>query len=114
MSPMPENAKVIEGSEAVAQAVRVCRPEVISAFPISPQTHIVEGLAKMAADGKIDSEYVRVESEFSAASVLAGSSAAGARSYTASSSQGLPCPPPFTRRSSPAARRSNCCQRRAG
>jgi pyruvate ferredoxin oxidoreductase alpha subunit len=62
---------------------------VISAYPISPQTHIVEGLAKMAADGKIDSEYVRVESEFSAASVLAGSSAAGARSYTASSSQGL-------------------------
>jgi len=89
MSTMPENAKVMESSEAVAQAVRVCRPEVISAYPISPQTHIVEGLARMAADGKIESEYVRVESEFSAASVLAGSSAAGARSYTASSSQGL-------------------------
>ena len=89
MSPLPANAKVIEGSEAVAQAVRACRPEVISAYPISPQTHIVEGLAKMAADGLIDSEYVRVESEFSAASVLAGASAAGARSYSASSSQGL-------------------------
>jgi pyruvate ferredoxin oxidoreductase alpha subunit len=89
MSPIPANATITEGSEAVAQAVRACRPEVISAFPISPQTHIVEGLARMAADGSIDSEYVRVESEFSAASVLAGASAAGARSYSASSSQGL-------------------------
>ncbi len=89
MSPVPKNAKVIEGSEAVAQAVRVCRPEVISAYPISPQTHIVEGLAKMVADGMLGSEYVRVDSEFSAASVLAGASAAGARSYSASSSQGL-------------------------
>ena len=89
MSPVPANAKVIEGSEAVAQAVRACRPEVISAYPISPQTHIVEGLAKMVADGKTKAEYVRVESEFSAASVLAGASAAGARSYSASSSQGL-------------------------
>ena len=81
--------KVVEGSEAVALAVKACRPHVISAYPISPQTHIVEGLAKMAADGDIDAEYVRVESEFSAASVLAGAAAAGSRSYTASSSQGL-------------------------
>jgi pyruvate ferredoxin oxidoreductase alpha subunit len=80
---------VIEGSEAVARAVASCRPEVISAYPISPQTHIVESLARMVADGELECEYVRVESEFSAASVLAGSSAAGARSYTASSSQGL-------------------------
>jgi pyruvate ferredoxin oxidoreductase alpha subunit len=89
MSPLPANASVIEGSEAVAQAVRACRPQVISAYPISPQTHIVEGLAKMVADGKLNCEYVRVESEFSAASVLTGASAVGARSYTASSSQGL-------------------------
>jgi len=81
--------KVVEGSEAVALAVRACRPHVISAFPISPQTHIVEGLARMVADGELNSEYIRVESEFSAASVLAGASAAGSRSYTASSSQGL-------------------------
>ena len=66
-----------------------CRPEVISAYPISPQTHIVEALARMVANGQLNSQYVRVESEFSAASVLAGASAAGSRAYTASSSQGL-------------------------
>ncbi len=84
-----KNAKVVEGSEAVAQAIASCRPDVISAYPISPQTHIVEALARMVSDGKLKSEFVRVESEFSAASVLAGASAAGSRSYTASSSQGL-------------------------
>jgi len=80
---------VVEGSEAVALAVKGCRPHVISAFPISPQTHIVEALARMVANGELDAAYVPVESEFSAASVLAGASAAGSRSYTASSSQGL-------------------------
>ena len=81
--------RVVEGSEAVALAVKGCRPHVISAFPISPQTHIVEGLARMVANGDILAEYIPVESEFSAASVLAGASATGSRSYTASSSQGL-------------------------
>jgi len=81
--------KVMEGSEAVAQAIKACRPQVISAYPISPQTHIVESLARMAADGDLNSQYVRVESEFSAASVISGASAAGSRAYTASSSQGL-------------------------
>jgi len=81
--------KIVEGSEAVALAVKACRPEVISAYPISPQTHIVEWLARMMANGEMDAKYVRVESEFSAASVISGSSAAGSRSYTASSSQGL-------------------------
>jgi pyruvate ferredoxin oxidoreductase alpha subunit len=81
--------EVVEGSEAVALAVRACRPQVISAYPISPQTHIVEGLARMVADGELDAQFVRVESEFSAASVISGASAAGSRSYTASSSQGL-------------------------
>jgi pyruvate ferredoxin oxidoreductase alpha subunit len=84
-----ENIQVVEGSEAVALAVKACRPQVISAYPISPQTHIVEGLARMVADGELASQYVCVESEFSAASVLAGASAAGSRAYTASSSQGL-------------------------
>lgn len=83
------NTKVMEGSEAVAMAVQACRPHVISAYPISPQTHIVEALARLVADGELDAEYVRVESEFSAASVVSGASAAGSRSYTASSSQGL-------------------------
>ena len=83
------NTKVVEGSEAVALAVKACRPQVISAYPISPQTHIVEGLARMVANDELASQYVRVESEFSAASVLAGAAAAGSRAYTASSSQGL-------------------------
>ena len=84
-----DQVKVIEGSEAVALAVRACRPQVISAYPISPQTHIVEWFAKMVADGELDAEFVNVESEFSAASVISGASAAGSRAYTASSSQGL-------------------------
>ena len=48
------NVKVVEGSEAVAMAVKACRPEVISAYPISPQTHIVEGLARMVAEGEME------------------------------------------------------------
>lgn len=80
---------VIEGSEAVAFAVKACRPHVISAYPISPQTHIVESLARMKANGDLEAEYVKVESEFSAASVVSGASAAGSRAYTASASQGL-------------------------
>ncbi len=74
---------------AIARAVQAARPAVISAYPITPQTHIVEFLARMVADGELDAEYVRVDSEFSAASVIGGASAAGVRAYTASSSQGL-------------------------
>lgn len=84
-----DEVRVIEGSEAIARAVRACLPDVISAYPISPQTHIVENLAHMAADGQLKSEMILVESEFSAASVVTGASAAGGRAYTASSSQGL-------------------------
>lgn len=80
---------VMEGSMAIAQAVRVCRPAVISAYPITPQTHIIEYLAQMVANGELDAEYIRADSEFSAASILAGASATGVRTYTASSSQGL-------------------------
>lgn len=80
---------VMEGSMAVAQAVRACRPAVISAYPITPQTHIIEILAQMVANGELDAEYIRADSEFSAASILAGASATGVRTYTASSSQGL-------------------------
>ncbi len=79
----------LEGSIAVAEAVRLCRPGVISAYPITPQTHIVEKLADFVANGQLHCEFVNVESEHSAASVVLGSLAAGARSYTASSSQGL-------------------------
>jgi len=81
--------QILEGSQAIALTVNLCRPEVVSAYPITPQTHIVEDLAKMDADGKSDFEFVRAESEFSAASIVLGASAAGSRVYTATSSQGL-------------------------
>ncbi|MCF8178050.1 MAG: pyruvate ferredoxin oxidoreductase [Sulfuritalea sp.] len=82
--------KQCEGSHAVAEAVALCRPEVICAYPISPQTHIVEGLGEMVKSGELsDCEFINVESEFAAMSVAIGSSAAGARTYTATASQGL-------------------------
>ena len=79
----------IEGSHAVSEVVAMCRPNVISAYPITPQTHIVEELAVIVGEGRLDAEFVNVESEFAAASVVLGASAAGARAYTATSSQGL-------------------------
>jgi pyruvate ferredoxin oxidoreductase alpha subunit len=80
----------IEGSQAVAHAVQLCRPEVISAYPISPQTHIVESLSDRVRSGDLaHCEYLMVESEFGALSACIGASGAGARSYTATSSQGL-------------------------
>lgn len=81
--------KILEGSRAIAETIKLIRPEVISAYPITPQTHIVEDLAKFKADGEADYEYVRAESEFAAASIVLGSSATGSRVYTATSSQGL-------------------------
>ena len=79
-----------EGSAAVAETVALCRPEVVCSYPISPQTHIVEGLSDMVRAGTLaPCEYVNVESEFAALSVCIGASAAGARAYTATSSQGL-------------------------
>lgn len=81
--------EILEGSHAVAEAVRLCKPDVVSAYPITPQTHIVERLAEMVADGDLDSEYICVESEFSALSACLGASAAGSRVYSATSSQGL-------------------------
>jgi pyruvate ferredoxin oxidoreductase alpha subunit len=80
----------IEGSKAVAEAVALCRPEVIAAYPISPQTHIVEALSALVKEEVLaPCEYINVESEFSAMSVAIGASAAGARAYTATASQGL-------------------------
>ena len=79
-----------EGSRAVAETVALCRPEVIAAYPISPQTHIVEGLSRLVKEGRLTPcEFINVESEFSAMSVSIGASAAGARTYTATASQGL-------------------------
>jgi pyruvate ferredoxin oxidoreductase alpha subunit len=81
--------RFIEGSIAVAEAARLCRPDVVSAYPITPQTHIVEALAEMVADCKLDAEYITVESEFSALSACLGAVAAGSRAYSATTSQGL-------------------------
>ncbi|HFD15675.1 MAG TPA: pyruvate ferredoxin oxidoreductase [Rhodospirillales bacterium] len=78
-----------EGSQAIARAVARCRPQVVAAYPITPQTHIVEGIAKLVADGEADCEVVSVESEFAAASVVLGAAAAGSRAYTATASQGV-------------------------
>jgi pyruvate ferredoxin oxidoreductase alpha subunit len=79
----------LEGSLAVAEVVKLAKPGVISAYPITPQTHIVEELAQMVADGDLKAEFVNVESEHSAASVVLGAVATGVRAYTATSSQGL-------------------------
>jgi pyruvate ferredoxin oxidoreductase alpha subunit len=81
--------KQIEGSRAVAEAVAMCRPEVICAYPITPQTHIVEALSAMVKKGDLNAEFLNVESEFAALSVAIGASATGARAYTATASQGL-------------------------
>lgn len=80
----------IEGSQAIAKAVAACTPEVIAAYPISPQTHIVETLSALVKKGELDGcEYLNVESEFGAMSACIGASAVGARTYTATASQGL-------------------------
>ena len=82
--------KQMEGSRAVAEAVVLCRPDVICAYPISPQTHIVEALGETVKSGELSPcEFINVESEFAAMSVAIGASAAGARTYTATASQGL-------------------------
>ena len=80
----------LEGSRAVAEAVALCRPQVICAYPISPQTHIVENLSQLVKTGELaPCEFVNVESEFAAMSVAIGACATGARAYTATASQGL-------------------------
>ena len=82
--------KQTEGSRAMAEAIALCRPEVICAYPITPQTHIVEGLGEMVKSGELENcEFINVESEFAALSVAIGACAAGARSYTATASQGI-------------------------
>jgi pyruvate ferredoxin oxidoreductase alpha subunit len=80
----------IEGSKAMARSIGLCRPQVVCAYPITPQTHIVEGLGELIRMGEVKNcEFINVESEFAALSVAIGASAAGARAYTATASQGL-------------------------
>ncbi len=84
-----EKSAILLGSEAIAHGVKLCRPEVISAYPITPQTHIIETLSEMVDRGELESQYIKVESEMSAIAAVLGSVSAGSRSFTASSSQGL-------------------------
>ena len=79
----------IEVSLAVSEAVKLANADVVAAYPITPQTHIVEHLSELVAEGELDAEFVPVESEHSAMSAALGSSAAGARTFTATSAQGL-------------------------
>ncbi|HVN23934.1 MAG TPA: transketolase C-terminal domain-containing protein [Syntrophorhabdales bacterium] len=79
----------MEVSLAVAEAARLCRVEVVAAYPITPQTHIVEHLSELVANGDLDANFITVESEHSALSACVGAAAAGARTFTSSSSQGL-------------------------
>jgi pyruvate/2-oxoacid:ferredoxin oxidoreductase alpha subunit len=81
--------KVLEGSQAVAEAVRLAGVGVISAYPITPQTHIVEQLSTYCADGTMNAKFMRVESEHSALAALIGAATSGIRTFTATSSQGL-------------------------
>jgi len=86
---MAEKRIGIEGSFAIAEAAKLARVEAVAAYPITPQTHIVERLAEFVANGELDAEYIPVESEHSAMSACLGTSAVGARTYTATASQGL-------------------------
>ena len=79
----------IEVSQALAEAVKLANVDVVAAYPITPQTHIVEHLAKLVADGELDAAYIPVESEHSAMSACLGASAVGARTFTATAGQGL-------------------------
>jgi len=79
----------MEGSFAIAEAIKLARVEAIAAYPITPQTHIVERLAEFVANGELEAEYIPVESEHSAMSACLGTSAVGARTFTATAAQGL-------------------------
>lgn len=81
--------KFISGNDAFAEGIRLAKPHVISAYPITPQTVVVERLSEMVEDGSLKSEFIHVESEHSAMSAAMGASSVGARTFTATSSQGL-------------------------
>ncbi|HDQ22955.1 MAG TPA: pyruvate ferredoxin oxidoreductase [Candidatus Uhrbacteria bacterium] len=90
MSRLQQNKKqILEGSHAVAEIVKNLKPAVVAAYPITPQTHIVEDLSKMKSDGLADFEFINAESEFAAASIVLGASSTGVRTYTATNAQGL-------------------------
>ncbi len=81
--------EVLEGSHAVSEAVRLAKVQVMSAYPITPQTHIVEALSEFCEDGTMDARFICVESEHSAMAAVIGASTCGVRTFTATSSHGL-------------------------
>jgi pyruvate/2-oxoacid:ferredoxin oxidoreductase alpha subunit len=81
--------KVLEGSHAVSEAVRLARVQVMSAYPITPQTHIVEALSEYCSNGAMNARFLCVESEHSAMAAVIGAASGGVRTFTATSSQGL-------------------------
>jgi len=81
--------EMLLGSEAIAEGVKLARPKVIPAYPITPQTHVIEVLSEMIDRGELDAKFIRVESELSAAAAALGASSAGVRTFTATSSHGL-------------------------
>ncbi|WP_408955281.1 pyruvate ferredoxin oxidoreductase [Natroniella sp. ANB-PHB2] len=83
------NQVALTGNEVMAQAMRQINPDVVAAYPITPQTAMVQVFSQFVADGKVDTEYVTVESEHSAMSATVGASAAGSRAMTATAANGL-------------------------
>jgi len=81
--------QLLKGNYAAAEGARLCRVKVISAYPITPQTSIVERLSEICASGELDAKFIKVESEHSAMATLVGASSAGVRTFTATSSNGL-------------------------
>lgn len=79
----------LEGSHAISEAVRMADVDVVAAYPITPQTYIVEKISELVAEGKLDAEFICVESEHSAMSACVGASACGARTFTCTAGQGL-------------------------
>src|SRR5512136_3458783 len=85
---MPQNI-VANGNYAAAYAVKLSKVKVVAAYPITPQTAVVEKIAEFIANGEMNAEYIKVESEHSAMSACLGASAAGVRTFTATAGQGL-------------------------
>ncbi|GAF81602.1 unnamed protein product, partial [marine sediment metagenome] len=81
--------KIMDGNDAAAHGVMLSRPDVVAIFPITPNTTLINGVAELTASGKMTAKNVTVENEHAALSVVAGAAAAGARTFTASASQGV-------------------------
>ena len=81
--------KVMMGNHAISYGVQLARVQVIAAYPITPQTQVVEILSEFCADGRLDAKFIKVESEHSVMAAVVGASMAGVRAFTASSSHGL-------------------------